>query len=81
MSMLKATPLQEMKLVAETCAIGGSYILISASLIAFNKYLMHRGCDVSIPSNIELPGSILDLSREAFDGQNTSRHNRPSQEC
>ena len=29
-----------MKLIAETCIIGGSYILISASLIAFNKYLM-----------------------------------------
>jgi len=33
--------MKEMKLIAETCIIGGSYILISASLIAFNKYLMN----------------------------------------
>ena len=32
---------REVKLVAETIAIGGCYILISASLIAFNKYLMN----------------------------------------
>lgn len=32
---------RELKLVAETIAIGGCYILISASLIAFNKYLMN----------------------------------------
>ncbi|CAJ1355313.1 unnamed protein product [Effrenium voratum] len=31
----------ELKLVVETVAIGGCYILISASLIAFNKYLMN----------------------------------------
>eukprot|EP00437_Effrenium_voratum_P032389 CAMPEP_0181474740 /NCGR_PEP_ID=MMETSP1110-20121109/40818_1 /TAXON_ID=174948 /ORGANISM="Symbiodinium sp., Strain CCMP421" /LENGTH=334 /DNA_ID=CAMNT_0023599943 /DNA_START=66 /DNA_END=1067 /DNA_ORIENTATION=+ len=33
--------MKEMKLIAETCIIGGCYILISASLIAFNKYLMN----------------------------------------
>ena len=33
----------EMKLVAETLTIGSCYVLVSASLIAFNKYLMHAG--------------------------------------
>eukprot|EP00434_Breviolum_minutum_P007711 symbB.v1.2.006801.t2/scaffold409.1/size210228/4 len=32
---------RELRLIAETFAIGGCYILISASLIAFNKYLMN----------------------------------------
>jgi len=33
--------MRELKMVGETCAIGGCYILVSASLIAFNKYLMN----------------------------------------
>ena len=31
----------EVKLVAETLTIGSCYVLVSASLIAFNKYLLH----------------------------------------
>eukprot|EP00435_Cladocopium_sp_Y103_P009322 s4041_g2.t1 len=33
--------IRDLKMVGETCAIGGCYIVVSASLIAFNKYLMN----------------------------------------